>query len=171
MLRFGGMIEDLECYVDNSLRFSATGEVIGRERGVKGWLQMHIPALWVKYKTVMRYKAAAKKLRQVLELRDPMPISSILDNENLMRTKSKVESGGTDSTMEQAVTSKNQHVIDGEQYHIKRVQDHMRGKQCCMNEKQHGMNGEQCGMNGDLRYIGRNQRGVAALRARKKEDA
>ena len=79
MLRFGGMMEDLECYVDNSLRYGRNGEVVGRAPGVKGWLQMNIPALYSKYKTVMRYKAAAKKMRQVVGLRDPMPVSTILD--------------------------------------------------------------------------------------------
>ena len=78
MLRFGGMMEDLECYVDNSLRYGRNGEVVGRAPGVKGWLQMNIPVLYSKYKTVMRYKAAAKKMRQVVGLRDPMPVSTIL---------------------------------------------------------------------------------------------
>ena len=78
MLRFGGMLEDLECYVDNSLRFGAHGEVVGRAPGVKGWLQTNIPALYSKYKTVMRCKAAAKRLRQVVGLKDPMPVSAIL---------------------------------------------------------------------------------------------
>ena len=78
MLRFGGMMEDLECYVDNSLRFGRNGEVVGRAPGIKGWLQMNIPALYSKYKTIMRYKAAAKKLRQVVGLADPTPVSTIL---------------------------------------------------------------------------------------------
>ena len=107
MLRFGGMMEDLECYVDNSLRFGRNGEVVGRAPGIKGWLQMNIPALYSKYKTIMRYKAAAKKLRQVVGLADPTPVTTILAeagrpdeadgrggesaggaNEILMRTKS-----------------------------------------------------------------------------------
>ena len=115
MLRFGGMMEDLECYVDNSLRFGRTGEVVGRAPGIKGWLQMNIPVLYSKYKTVMRYKAAAKKLRQVVGLRDPVPVSAILPageggkktvdgrggqardaNEILMRTKSNGENCGED---------------------------------------------------------------------------
>ena len=87
MLRFGGMMEDLECYVDNSLRFGRNGEVVGRAPGIKGWLQMNIPALYSKYKTIMRYKAAAKKLRQVVGLADPTPVSTIL-----------AEAGGADET-------------------------------------------------------------------------
>ena len=78
MLRFGGMMEDLECYVDSSLRFGPNGEIVGREAGIKGWLQVNIPVLRMKYTTVMRYKAAAKKLRQVVELRRPTPVSAML---------------------------------------------------------------------------------------------
>ena len=111
MLRFGGMMEDLECYVDNSLRFGPGGEIVGREAGIKGWLQTNIPALYAKYTTVMRYKAAAKKLRQVVELKRPTPVSAILcpperretgdargeggkgENEITLRTKSNSADG------------------------------------------------------------------------------
>lgn len=86
MLHFGGMMEDLECYVDNSLRFSETGEVAGRAPGIKGWLIENIPALAIKYKTVMRYKAAAKKLRQMAGLKDPIPTSSMLEIPNTPKT-------------------------------------------------------------------------------------
>ena len=79
LLRFGGLIEDLECYVDNSLRRDENGEIIGRRPGIKGWLQTEIPALYLKYKTVMAYKAAAKRMRQVLDIRDPLPLSAALD--------------------------------------------------------------------------------------------
>ena len=78
MLRFGGILEDLECHVDNSLRFGAGGGIVGRAPGIKGWLQANIPVLYSKYTTVMRYKAAAKKLRQVVGIKDPTPLSTIL---------------------------------------------------------------------------------------------
>lgn len=78
MLRFGSLLEDLECYVDHELRI-VDGRVIGRAPGIKGWLREHIPALALRYSTVMRYKAAAKKLRQIVELRDPVPVAAILD--------------------------------------------------------------------------------------------
>jgi hypothetical protein len=78
MLRFGGILEDLECHVDNSLRFGAGGGIVGRAPGIKGWLQTNIPILYSKYTTVMRYKAAAKKLRQVVGIKDPTPLSTIL---------------------------------------------------------------------------------------------
>ena len=79
MIRFGGLIEDLECYLDNSLRRNEKGEIIGRRSGIKGWLQENIPALYARYTTVMRYKATAKKLRQIMQIEDPTPVSAILD--------------------------------------------------------------------------------------------
>ena len=78
LLRFGSLMEDLECYVDNSLRRTEDGVIVGRRPGIKGWLQTEIPALHLKYKTVMAYKAAAKRMRQVLDIRDPLPLSAAL---------------------------------------------------------------------------------------------
>ena len=78
MLRFGSLLEDLECYVDHELRL-AGGRIVGRAPGIKGWLRENIPALALRYTTVMRYKAAAKKLRQVVELPDPIPVAAVLD--------------------------------------------------------------------------------------------
>jgi hypothetical protein len=77
-VRFGSMIHDLECYVDNSLLRDEAGAIVGRRGGVKAWLQENIPALHVRYTTVMRYKAMAKKLRQVVGLADPVPAEAVL---------------------------------------------------------------------------------------------
>ncbi len=77
-VRFGSMVHDLECYVDNSLLRDENGAIVGRRGGVKAWLQMNIPALYVRYTTVMRYKAMAKKLRQVVGLADPVPAEAVL---------------------------------------------------------------------------------------------
>jgi len=79
LLRFGSLMEDLECYVDNSLVRDDSGAIIGRRSGIKGWLQVEIPALYAVYSRVMAYKAAAKRMRQLVELQDPIPLSSILD--------------------------------------------------------------------------------------------
>ena len=79
-IRFGGLIEDLECYLDNSLIRNGDGAIVGRCPGVKGWLKDNIPALFLRYTTVMRYKAAAKKLRQIVGLSDPMPVDTILSD-------------------------------------------------------------------------------------------
>ena len=77
-VRFGSMVHDLECYVDNSLLRDEDGAIVGRRGGVKAWLQENIPALYVRYTTVMRYKAMAKKLRQVVGLADPLPAGAVL---------------------------------------------------------------------------------------------
>jgi hypothetical protein len=77
-VRFGSLVHDLECYVDNSLLRDGNGAIVGRRGGVKAWLQENIPALYVRYTTVMRYKAMAKKLRQVVGLADPVPAEAVL---------------------------------------------------------------------------------------------
>ena len=77
-VRFGSMVHDLECYVDNSLLRDENASIVGRRGGVKTWLQVNIPALYVRYTTVMRYKAMAKKLRQVVGLADPVPAEAVL---------------------------------------------------------------------------------------------
>ena len=82
LLRFGSLLEDLECYVDNTLVRDDSGAIIGRRSGIKGWLQMEIPALYTVYSRVMAYKAAAKRMRQLIELRDPIPLSDVLDMGN-----------------------------------------------------------------------------------------
>ena len=83
MLRFGSLLEDLECYVDHELRL-AGGRIVGRAPGIKGWLRENIPALALRYTTVMRYKAAARKLRQVVELPDPLPVAAVLDGAGVL---------------------------------------------------------------------------------------
>ena len=77
-VRFGSMVHDLECYVDNSLLRDGDGAIVGRRGGVKAWLQVNISVLYVRYTTVMRYKAMAKKLRQVVGLADPVPAEAVL---------------------------------------------------------------------------------------------
>ncbi len=71
MVRLGGMLHDLECYVDNCLRFDESGEVIGRNGGIRGWLKENLPELSPNYKTLMRYKAMADKFRRACGLGDP----------------------------------------------------------------------------------------------------
>ena len=77
-LRFGSLLEDLECYVDNSLKFNEEGDIVGRNQGIKGWLHDNAPILYDHYTTVMRYKAMSKKLRQIAELKDPVSASAVL---------------------------------------------------------------------------------------------
>ena len=79
LLRFGSLVEDLSCYVDSSLVRAESGEIVARRGGVKAWLQTNVPALHLKYKTVMAYKAAARKLKQVTGLRDPAPAARLVE--------------------------------------------------------------------------------------------
>ena len=78
MILLGGMMHDLECYVDNCLRFDEAGNVVGRNGGIRGWLADNVPELMAKYKTLMRYKALAVRLRQATDTKDPKPTSKLL---------------------------------------------------------------------------------------------
>ena len=78
MFRLGGMLHDLECYVDNCLKFDESGNVVGRNGGIRGWIADNVPELLGKYKTLMRYKALAVRLRQVTNTKDPTPTSKLL---------------------------------------------------------------------------------------------
>ena len=95
MLRFGSLLEDLECYVDHELRLTG-GRIVGRAPGIKGWLRENIPALALRYTTVMRYKAAAKKLRQIVELPDPIPVAAVLDGADVLGDGAGTEEGKRD---------------------------------------------------------------------------
>ena len=79
MVRLGGMLHDLECYVDNCLKFDERGDVVGRNGGIKEWLFENVPELSPKYKTLMRYKAMAMRLRQATNTKDPKPTVALLD--------------------------------------------------------------------------------------------
>ena len=79
MIRFGSMLCDLEAYVDNSLLRNENGEIVGRNPGIRGWLNTNCQPLAVHYKTVMGYKAMAEKFRQAIGLTDPYPAALALD--------------------------------------------------------------------------------------------
>ncbi len=79
MIRFGSMLCDLEAYVDNSLLRNENGEIVGRNPGIRGWLNANCQPLAVHYKTVMGYKAMAEKFRQAVGLADPYPAALALD--------------------------------------------------------------------------------------------
>ncbi len=80
MIRFGSMLCDLEAYVDNSLLRNENGEIVGRNPGIRGWLNANCQPLAVHYKTVMGYKAMAEKFRQAVGLSDPYPAAFALDD-------------------------------------------------------------------------------------------
>ncbi len=96
MILLGGMLQDLECYVDRRLFFDDAGNIVRRAGGIRGWLRANLPELAPHYKTLMRYKAMAIKLRQATGLHDPTPTSVLLGagiadespaNENSCRNK------------------------------------------------------------------------------------
>ncbi len=96
MILLGGMLQDLECYVDRRLFFDDAGNIVRRAGGIRGWLRENLPELAPHYKTLMRYKAMAIKLRQATGLHDPTPTSTLLEaeysvesptDENLCRNK------------------------------------------------------------------------------------
>lgn len=80
MIKLGGILQDLECYVDNTINFF-DGDIVSRKRGIRGWITDNLPELDKKYKTLMRYKAMAIKLRQATNTRDPDPTEDLLKGE------------------------------------------------------------------------------------------
>lgn len=77
-LRFGGMLEDLECYVDNRAVGNRETGWRGRRGGIKRLLEREAPDLFEHYAAVMRYKALARRFRQICGLDDPTPIDAVL---------------------------------------------------------------------------------------------
>lgn len=77
MIRFGSLIEDLECYVDNTPYFK-DGCLVGRRGGIRRHLERETPELYTRYKTVMKYKALSKKFRQATGVEDPISAVSLL---------------------------------------------------------------------------------------------
>ena len=82
MVRLGSLMEDLECYIDNSLVFGEDGKIIARKGGIRRYIQSEIPDLYKSYKTLMRYKSLARKFRQAVGIGDPVSASSVLPDEN-----------------------------------------------------------------------------------------
>ncbi len=77
-LRLGSLLEDLECFVDNSLRFDGQGRIVGRNGGIKRLFQREAPDLFAKYSTLMRYKAMVKRFRQACGTGEPIPPATLL---------------------------------------------------------------------------------------------
>ena len=77
-IRLGSLLEDLECFVDNTLIHDAQGQIVGRRGGIKRLLQREAPDLFAKYSTIMRYKAMAKRFRQACGSGEPVPPATLL---------------------------------------------------------------------------------------------
>ena len=80
-LRCGSLLLDLEASVDSSLVRTATGEIVGRKPGLRGWLGDHLPLLLNHYASLMQYRRMAQAFREAHGLRDPYPASVLLSDE------------------------------------------------------------------------------------------
>jgi hypothetical protein len=89
------------------LRFQ-NGRIAGRNAGIKGWLGENIPLLLQKYSTIMRYKAMAKKLKQLVELDDPMPAEVVLIDET---SQSNENEDSVNDNIENEITVRNKNRI------------------------------------------------------------
>lgn len=77
-LRLGGMLEDLECYVDNRSRGDSRTGWRGRRGGIKRLFEREAPDLFEHYAAIMRYKAIARRFRQACGIADPVPADAVL---------------------------------------------------------------------------------------------
>ena len=80
-LRLGSMMLDIEAAVDSSLVRDASGEIVGRNAGVRGWIAENCPELIPHYASLMGYRRLADEFRKVHGLRDPHPATRFLQNE------------------------------------------------------------------------------------------
>ena len=80
-LRCGALLLDLEASVDSSLVRTATGEIVGRKPGLRGWLGDHLPILLNHYASLMQYRRMAQAFRETHGLRDPYPASVLLSDD------------------------------------------------------------------------------------------
>ncbi len=81
-LRLGALLEDLERYVDNHILVKrGLFGCRGRAGGIKRLLQREAPDLFDHYKSIMRYKALAKRYRQACGAADPIPVEALLPAE------------------------------------------------------------------------------------------
>jgi hypothetical protein len=65
--------------VDSCLRYDGSGNIVGRNGGIRAWIAENVPELSPRYKTIMRHKALAMRARQLTGLEDPQPTSVLLD--------------------------------------------------------------------------------------------
>ncbi len=77
-LRLGGLLEDLECYVDNRSIAGEDGFWRGRRGGIKRFLEREAPDLFEHYAALMRYKSIARRFRQACSVDDPVPADALL---------------------------------------------------------------------------------------------
>lgn len=77
-IRCGSLLLDAEAGVDSSLVRTETGEIIGRNPGLRGWIGSQAPWLLDHYVSLMQYRRLAQAFRDAHGLRDPHPASLLL---------------------------------------------------------------------------------------------
>ena len=82
-LRIGSMLADLEPVVDQSYIRDETGTIVGRQPGIRGWLDANCPEVALHYKTAMGYKAVANRFRLAIALPEPFTLEDVLDGIDL----------------------------------------------------------------------------------------
>ena len=119
MLHLGGLLHDLECFLQNELQviwINRRPKIVGRSEGIRGWLRENCPELIGKYKTLMRYKALARRFRQATEVADPVPTSAILDDavsvEELLSHPVAVQPRAVDGRIHRFAWEHGEHRID-----------------------------------------------------------
>ena len=80
-LRLGSMLLDAEATVDSSLVRDDTGEIVGRNGGMRGWIERNCPELLRHYAALMGYRRLAAELRLAHGVDDPVPASLLLGEE------------------------------------------------------------------------------------------
>jgi hypothetical protein len=67
----GSLMGDLAVTVDASYVRGDDGEIIGRQGGIKGWMEKNAPDMLRHYKSLMAYKALADKFRLYCGVQEP----------------------------------------------------------------------------------------------------
>ena len=70
-LLLGSLMGDLSVTVDASYVRGDDGEIVGRQGGIKGWMERNAPDMMRHYKTLMHYKAVADKFRLYCGVQEP----------------------------------------------------------------------------------------------------
>ena len=80
-LRLGSMMLDIEATVDSSLVRDPSGEIVGRNAGIRGWIAENCPELVPHYASLLGYRRLADEFRKAHGLRDPHPATRLLEPE------------------------------------------------------------------------------------------
>ena len=70
-LLLGSLLGDLSVTVDASYVRGEGGEIVGRQGGIRGWMEKNAPDMLRHYKTLMHYKAVADKFRLYCGVQEP----------------------------------------------------------------------------------------------------